>query len=214
MQHSKLKVGHIYYVDFEPHRTCEFNGRHLALVLRKNNDNHTAIVLPLTSSSTGLGQGKIELGVLSCLPMNLQAQKTYAAVNSIRTVNCTRFYSVRDGGNNVEPQLDNANMKISFSSIIKDMMYNTDNSLKIEVLKDLFILSSVKAANDFAYDLLHKQKTMSNKKDITNIEIKIADIMIYTPYKLLYLQVDDAVKPLVRQVFLKYFFKILLTKQQ
>lgn len=53
MRFSDIKIGHIYNVIFDPVRFCEFNGKHLALVLKKNNDRKTFIVMPLTSESNG-----------------------------------------------------------------------------------------------------------------------------------------------------------------
>jgi mRNA-degrading endonuclease toxin of MazEF toxin-antitoxin module len=71
---SDIKVGHIYYVDYEPVRDCEFNGLHLSLVLKKNNDKHTFIVMPLTSSaklplSRRISKRKIHtLFTIRCVP--------------------------------------------------------------------------------------------------------------------------------------------------
>ncbi|KEI16742.1 type II toxin-antitoxin system PemK/MazF family toxin [Clostridium haemolyticum] len=61
MRFSDIKIGHIYNVIFDPVRFCEFNGKHLALVLKRNNDNQTYIVMPLTSESNGVGVNKIKL---------------------------------------------------------------------------------------------------------------------------------------------------------
>lgn len=48
MKFSDIQVGYIYNVIFDPVRNCEFNGKHLALVLKRNNDKQTFIVMPLT----------------------------------------------------------------------------------------------------------------------------------------------------------------------
>jgi len=45
LYYSRLKVGCIYYVNFNPHLRCEFDGNHLALVLKKNNDSSTVVRL-------------------------------------------------------------------------------------------------------------------------------------------------------------------------
>jgi len=52
---SDIKVGNIYYVDYEPVRKGKFNGLHLSVVLKRNNDRHTFVVMPLTSSVNGDG---------------------------------------------------------------------------------------------------------------------------------------------------------------
>lgn len=62
MRFSDIRVGYIYNVIFDPVRTCEFNGKHLAVVLKKNNDKATFIVMPLTSAPSGAGVNKIKLG--------------------------------------------------------------------------------------------------------------------------------------------------------
>ena len=46
MRFSDIKVGYIYNVIFDPVRDCEFDGRHLAVVLKRNNDKATFIVMP------------------------------------------------------------------------------------------------------------------------------------------------------------------------
>ena len=40
MRAKDIKVGHIYYVDFEPIRRGEFDKTHMALVLRKTNKHN------------------------------------------------------------------------------------------------------------------------------------------------------------------------------
>ena len=40
MRFSDIKVGYIYNVIFDPVRDCEFDGRHLAVVLKRNNDKY------------------------------------------------------------------------------------------------------------------------------------------------------------------------------
>lgn len=62
MRASDIKVGCIYNVIFDPVRDCEFDGRHLAVVLKKNNDRSTFIVMPLTSASNGNGINKVHIG--------------------------------------------------------------------------------------------------------------------------------------------------------
>ncbi|MCL1820273.1 MAG: type II toxin-antitoxin system PemK/MazF family toxin [Oscillospiraceae bacterium] len=213
MRHSDIKVGCIYYVDFDPHKKCEFNGKHLALVLRKNNDNNTLIVLPLTSSGKGLGNGKIELGTLICLPMNLQSHKTYAVVNSIRTVNCSRFSPVFDGGNAIAPKLDNADFRLSLRSVISDITYNTDERTRNDVFKNLHMASSVELLNNLLYRLLRQIKSNKDKEVIVKLKKEILDIMNHVPYKEIIMNVDDDVKVLAKRLLFKNFFKIILTSR-
>lgn len=97
MRFSDIKVGYIYNVIFDPVRDCEFDGRHLAVVLKKNNDKATFIVMPLTSASNGDGVNKVKLGVMTTLPSSLKLNDTYAVYNQVRTVNADRFITLKEG---------------------------------------------------------------------------------------------------------------------
>ncbi|MDR1550194.1 MAG: type II toxin-antitoxin system PemK/MazF family toxin [Hungatella sp.] len=59
MRFSDVKVQHIYSVDFDPVNICEFNRKYFAIVLTKNIDKKTVIVMPLTTSSNGEGENKV-----------------------------------------------------------------------------------------------------------------------------------------------------------
>ena len=72
MRFSDIKVGYIYNVIFDPVRDCEFDGKHLAVVLKRNNDKATFIVMPLTSAPNGVGVNKIKLGAMNSLPSSLK----------------------------------------------------------------------------------------------------------------------------------------------
>ena len=212
LRHSDIKVGCIYYVDFEPTQKSEFDGKHLSLALRKNDDNHTVIVLPLTSSPKGLGKGKIELGVLKCLPLSLQNKISYAAVNQVRTVNSTRFFEIKDNGKAVAPKVDNNILEESLYAILNDITYNTDRETKNNLFKKIYIDSSVERLNILLFDLLKEINSKNkNKADISKLKSDILEIMIYVPYKIIYNQIDKRVKPLARKIFLKNFIKIILT---
>ena len=62
----------MYYVDYEPVKNGEFNGWHLSVVLKKNNDKATFIVMPLTSSPNGDGVNKINIGKITGLPPSIK----------------------------------------------------------------------------------------------------------------------------------------------
>ena len=89
-------------------RNCEFDGKHLTLVLKKNQDNKTVIVVPLTRSSNGDGQNKVNIGEIEGLPSNLKTGDSYAVYNQVRTLNCNRFYALKDDlGNRVSVNIKN-----------------------------------------------------------------------------------------------------------
>jgi hypothetical protein len=168
-------------------------------------------VLPLTSSSKGLGKGKIELGVLNCLPLRLRSSITYAAVNSIRTVNCSRFSPIHDNGSAVESKMDTEKLKYSLLSIINDMTFNTDEKLKAAIFKEVHINSSVKLLNNLLFKFNNETKNGKNKAVISKLKNEILDIMTYIPYKVFKSRIDSAVKPLAKKLFLRNYLKIVLT---
>ncbi len=106
MKFSHIKPRSIYIVDFDPVRQCEFNGRHLALVLKRNNDKNTFIVMPLTSSPNGENINKINIGNIDTLPPSLRNNITYAVFNQIRTVKADRFIALKDGNKRVNSYVD------------------------------------------------------------------------------------------------------------
>ena len=77
MQASKIKVGHIYFVQFNPTHFGEFDKKHLAIVLKKNLDRITFVVIPMSSKADkkaihdNSSTNKLPLGKLKCLPANL-----------------------------------------------------------------------------------------------------------------------------------------------
>lgn len=97
MRFSDIKVGCVYNVIFEPVRNGEFGGKHLAVVLKKNNDKATFIVMPFTSAPNGVGLNKVKLGIMDGLPLSLKCNDTYAVYNQIRTVNADRFIALKEG---------------------------------------------------------------------------------------------------------------------
>lgn len=82
MRFSDIEVRCIYNVIFDPVEACEFNGKHLAVVLKKNNDKKTFIVMPLTTVPNGAGVNKIEIGQIATLPTPLKRNRTFAIITS------------------------------------------------------------------------------------------------------------------------------------
>ena len=97
MRFSDIKEGFIFYVIFDPVRDCEFDGRHLAVVLKRNNDKATFIVMPVTSAPNVVGVNKIKLGAMNSLPSSLKTYDTYAVYNQVRTVKADRFIALKEG---------------------------------------------------------------------------------------------------------------------
>ncbi|MDR1320708.1 MAG: type II toxin-antitoxin system PemK/MazF family toxin [Gracilibacteraceae bacterium] len=106
MKSTDIKIGHIYYVDYEPVRDGEFNGKHLSVVLKRNNDKYTFVVMPLTSSANGVGVNKIKIGKVAGLPPNIRNNDTYAVFDQVRTVNANRFMAVKDEGGRIDVSME------------------------------------------------------------------------------------------------------------
>jgi len=64
---------------------------HLAVVLKKNVDRNTVIVMPLTSSNKGDGTNKVNIGIIPSLPPHLATHDSYAVYDQIRTVSVSRL---------------------------------------------------------------------------------------------------------------------------
>lgn len=137
MRFSDIKVRHVYNVIFDPARHCEFDGKHLALVLKENNDKNTFIVMPLTSQPNGDGVNKIRLSNINGLPSSLKNNDTYAVYNQVRTVNADRFIALKDGGLRVQVKLEDEIYFDLLKLAIVDMLHNCNQDLKIEIMETI-----------------------------------------------------------------------------
>lgn len=138
MKSHEIKIGHIYYVYFNPAKKGEFPDKHLAVVLKKNADKITFVTIPLTSKENGLGVNKMALGKLDCLPSNLRNDESYAVLDQIRTVSSERFAALMDDGKPYDAELPHNLLKKLRKEIIKDFLFpvskDEQNSILIEIL--------------------------------------------------------------------------------
>ena len=134
MKAHNIQVGHIYYVNFEPTEPGEFDKKHLAVVIKKNHDKITFVVIPMTSKDKGVGINKVPLGTLDCLPQNLQSKDAYAVVDQIRTVNSNRFFELKEGDNIVDAIMPKEKMHILYKAIIKDLLHDVPDGELREIL--------------------------------------------------------------------------------
>lgn len=203
MRFSDINVGYIYNVIFDPVRHCEFDGKHLALVLKKNNDKSTFIVMPLTSQPNGEGVNKIKLDNIKELPNSLKCNDTYAVYNQIRTVNADRFIALKEGGNRVEVKLEDEIYSNLLKLVITDLLHNCDQDLKILILKNLYQQECIIKARNLAYNVIAlKKNTEENKKDIKHIENQIVGILKDIPYSLEQKYVNDGIENVFIESFL------------
>lgn len=158
MKYSDIKVGSIYNVDFEPVRECEFGRLHLALVLKKNNDKKTAIVMPLTSASNGENINKKNIGRIETLPSSLKVNDTYAVYNQIRTVNASRFIRLKDfdeEGNNrpIDCPLNEIVFKELLMLALEELTFSFDEDEKMDIYLSLYYLAKLRKSISLAYQI-------------------------------------------------------------
>lgn len=133
MKAEEIKVGHIYYVNCEPHLLGEFDKNHLAVVIKKNSNKITYIAIPLTSNEKGVGVNKISLGHLDCLPTNLQQKESYAVIDQGRTLNAQRFSKLYENHEEFDAVMPRENMIKIYKAVIRDLLHDVpyDELLKI-----------------------------------------------------------------------------------
>lgn len=187
MRESDVLVQHVYYVDFDPVKACEFDGKHLAVVLKKNKDKKTALVVPLTRSSNGDGDNKTNIGKISSLPTNLRGNDSYLVFNQVRTVNFNRFIALRQGPNAINCSIDDG----LFNEILALCSNEISSIMPIEDRMDyhytMYVKSVVEQIVNTAYTikkLIQKsalETEMAERKPIETEVIyhstKIADLL-------------------------------------
>lgn len=185
-------------VIFDPVRSCEFDGKHLALVLKRNNDNKTFLVMPLTSESNGDGVNKIKLGTINSLPASLRGNDAYAVFNQIRTVNANRFIALKEGTSVKQSKIDDDVFYDLLYLGIKELLFNVQQDEKIKLLKVAYEKECVVKAKDLAYNILSLKKVIEDKQnEIASIEKEIRDTLNNIPYTLEQKYIDDGIKDIL-----------------
>lgn len=204
MRFSDIKVGYIYNVIFDPVRGCEFDGKHLAVVLKKNNDNNTFIVMPLTTAPSGVGINKIELGPIASLPTSLKGNRTYAVFNQIRTLNASRFIALKEGNCVVECPID-VNLISDLLLIgIKELLHNVPQDDKITIYKKAHEGERVIKAKDLAYTIKGlKNQSVENEEEISKLKYEIKEILQDISYSLEQKHIDDGIQSIFDEAMYK-----------
>lgn len=194
MRFSDIKVGYIYNVIFDPVRDCEFDGKHLAVVLKKNNDKASFIVMPLTSAPNGVGVNKMDVGEMECLPTSLKNNHTYAVYNQIRTVNANRFIALKEGGAVKECQMETTLYYKLMVLGLQEIVYNIPQDEKITLLKKTYEAEVVSKAKDLAYKILSIKKEKDHEDEqVQALKLQIKDIIKDIPYSLNKQLVQDGI---------------------
>jgi uncharacterized protein YifN (PemK superfamily) len=192
MKSTDIKIGHIYYVDYEPVRDGEFNGKHLSVVLKRNNDKYTFIVIPLTSSANGDGINKINIGKVAELPPNIRSNDTYAVFDQVRTVNANRFMAVRDEGSRIDVSMERGVWLNLFELVVRDMVFNIRQDEKISILKSVYDRERFNKAKDLAYAVIKLRNSTDEK--IVALKAEIRDTLKDTAYTLDAKQTADGIQ--------------------
>lgn len=137
MKKEEIKVGHIYYVNYEPTKRGEFGGLHMCVVLKKNNDLITFVTVPLTSQEASPCDNKLSLGVIDTLPDNLKENESYAVLDQIRTLNASRFRRLKQEEEIVDAYLNDTQLSDLLQAIIKDFLADTSDTIKKEIANNL-----------------------------------------------------------------------------
>lgn len=200
MRASDIKVGYIYNVIFDPVRDCEFDGKHLAVVLKKNNDKSTFIVMPLTSASNGNGINKIHIGQVPSLPTSLRSNNTYAVYNQVRTVNASRFISLKEGGTVVEALFPQDKFQELLVLAIRELVYSIDQDSKITLLKTAYEQECVEKAKDIAYHIVTLEKSSDDMSEvISELEHQIKGMLSNISYSLNQKYINDGIEAIFRR---------------
>ena len=179
MRYSDIKVGNVYFVDLNPVRKYEFGGNHLGIVLRKGKDQRTVTIVSLTSNSSGVGENKINIGVIPSLPTRLGQDRngkpldSYVILDQVRTVVVSRVAEVLGGqdANGTDIRMD---CPVGFS-IFKDINQALANSTISNVVndeeiwtyhKDSFIDCSVKKMIDLTYAVIKDQEKENERNTL------------------------------------------------
>ncbi|MDP4108564.1 MAG: type II toxin-antitoxin system PemK/MazF family toxin [Bacillota bacterium] len=169
MKYSDILVKHVYTVIFDPVRECEFDDTHLAVVIKKNNDKKSVIVMPLTTSPNGDGINKINIGRLSDLPEGFKKEDSFAVYNQVRTVNYTRFIALKGrDGNVVSVKIEDEVFFSLLSLCFDDLLYSLVLDEKLDFCINQYSKFAVKKAVNAAYNI----KRLLKKEEDTGAEIR------------------------------------------
>jgi uncharacterized protein YifN (PemK superfamily) len=164
---SDIKVQHCYNVIFDTVRECEFDGKHLAIVLKKNNDGKTIIVAPLTRTENGDNYNKVNIGFISTLPSSLNRSPSYVVYNQLRTVNATRMINLKEGSKILHSKVDDEVfrevLKLCSLEIAKFYTDEEQEKFYLEMANE----ARIRRIIDLTYQYISKKKKL---EEVTNSE--------------------------------------------
>lgn len=170
MYFERIKEKHVYYVDFNPFQGNEFGLKHMAVVLRKNKNDKTLMVMPLTSKKDDTGK-TIQIEVLG-LTEELKSNESHAVFNKVRVVTHTRFSHVMDKGAPAIVKVSNDTYEKLIDLAIEEIEYNVSLEHKIQTYK----LKLDKCINDKIINLAYSIKKARESGELSKIESIVTEI--------------------------------------
>ncbi|MBX9998486.1 type II toxin-antitoxin system PemK/MazF family toxin [Priestia aryabhattai] len=177
LRYSDIKVGHVYFADLRQVRQYEFGGNHLSIVLNKCADRRSVIIVSLTSERSGVGQNKIDLGILPSLPQRLVTNqngnpvKSYVVLDQVRTVVASRVQEVVDGkdSNGNDIVVDCPVPSNIFSDIVKELADRRIADLNDEDAiagyhKNAYLQYCVNKIVNLTYDVIKERGNLATKQ--------------------------------------------------
>ena len=137
MKANEIKVGHIYYVDYEPTRRGKFGKIHMCVVIKKNNDMITFVTVPLTSQEEAPCNNKLPLGVINSLPDNLKEKESYAVLDQVRTLNSSRFRRLKQNDDIIDAYLSQEQLSDLLQAIVDDFLSDVPGEIKKSIGNNL-----------------------------------------------------------------------------
>lgn len=207
MKFSDVKEKHIYNVIFDPVKRCEFDKRHLALVLKKNNDKRTCIVIPLTSEDNGDGVNKINIGCIDSLPTSLKCNNTYAVINQTRTVNVSRFIALKEMINGVNTPIDcpvdDDIFQTALQYAILELVFVYSSDEKMNIFNSLFQKAKLDKCVELAYNIRRMnsniEKYIGNKN---KLEKELESLLTDFEYTLSKRDIDNGILDIFERALL------------
>jgi len=179
MKFKEIKERQVYYVNFNPVKLGEFDDNHLAVVIKKNKDNKSAIVIPLTSKDKGLGKNKICIDIPN-LPKRLKSEKSYAVYDQVRTVNSGRFQEVYEelGKDKIaEVIIDEETyirlIKVASLDLESKLTENQRINLYKEKINDIYMAKVI----ELAYKIKNKSQENNIDEEIEGLKNQIKEIL-------------------------------------
>lgn len=163
---NDAKVGRVLFANYDSVIKPEFNGNHLSIILKKNTDSSTIIVLPLTKvASFKQNSSKKLLGTISTLPAGLSKNQSYYVYDQVRTLNVSRLSHILDGGKPIEVFVGDEKLKEVLADCVKELDYALSVEEKDEHYYKLFIYARTRHMISKAYDI----KTASSAEDTKHL---------------------------------------------